>query len=280
MPVGTTFSNILQRGEFSRSTGPLTLDPGSVNLAITGGVTIDTTNAEALLVRKIGDSGDVFVINSDTGKVGIGDFSSAPPAYMLHIKGTSGIGQLEDTNSGAGWKLYNSTVAGTDKNLGCFDFVGRTESTNVLFGRISGYTGDDVTDAGKNGEIRFATPVAGSLATRLTIRKTGDVALDTGSLITTVTSGITAHAGGGQGSAVQLTSELNVVTVVASAGDSVKLPAAEVGKTITIVNVDAGEACDVFPYSGDDIGAGANTAISLAAGAKRTYHCYDTVNWR
>jgi len=83
---------------------------------------------------------------------------------------------------------------------------------------------------------------------------------------------ITAFAGGGQGSAVPIVSSYAVVTVVATAADSVRLPDVfAVNSLVTIKNDDSTDACDVFPASGDDLGAGTDTAESLAAGASITY---------
>jgi len=81
------------------------------------------------------------------------------------------------------------------------------------------------------------------------------------------TLGITAFAGGGQGSAVALIDSYNVITVVATTGDSVRLPSIfSANALVTIKNDDATEAADVFPASGDDLGAGVDTAVSIAAG--------------
>ena len=93
-----------------------------------------------------------------------------------------------------------------------------------------------------------------------------------------VTAGLTAFATGGQGSAVQLASSINEISTVGTGGDSVKLPAGVLGMKIIIINNGA-NACDVFPFVGDDIGAGVNTAISLAAGNKVSYECYATNTW-
>lgn len=79
---------------------------------------------------------------------------------------------------------------------------------------------------------------------------------------------ITAFATGGQGSAVELLETYNIVTVVGTAGDSVRLPAVFQQSTlIWVTNADSTEAMDLFPSSGDDLGAGTDTAISVAAGS-------------
>ena len=80
---------------------------------------------------------------------------------------------------------------------------------------------------------------------------------------------VTAFAGGGQGSATILDSSFNILTTVASPADSVKLPALFQGNdpcTVVYIKNDGANAADVFPATGDDLGAGVNTAVSVAAG--------------
>ena len=76
---------------------------------------------------------------------------------------------------------------------------------------------------------------------------------------------VTAFAGGGNAGATQLDSGYNVITTVATGGDSVKLtPAVRVG-TISVIKNDGANACDVFPAIGDDLGLGVNVPFPLAA---------------
>lgn len=92
-------------------------------------------------------------------------------------------------------------------------------------------------------------------------------------------TGITAFAGGGQGSAVELTAAFNEVSTVATTADSVKLPSAAAGYKVTVINNGANSA-NVFPNTSDDIdGTGVDTAVALAAGANATYYAYDSTNW-
>lgn len=81
------------------------------------------------------------------------------------------------------------------------------------------------------------------------------------------TQGITAFATGGQVSATQLDSGYNVITTVATTGDSVKLPPVFAIDSVIYVKNDTANAADVFPATGDDLGAGVDTAISLDADA-------------
>jgi len=95
-----------------------------------------------------------------------------------------------------------------------------------------------------------------------------------------VVVGITAFAGGGIGSAVQLNQSYNVVATVATTGDSVKLPLINhVGGLIYIKN-DGANALDVFPAVGDDLGQGTSVALSVAAGASVAFmHTVANTTW-
>jgi hypothetical protein len=91
--------------------------------------------------------------------------------------------------------------------------------------------------------------------------------------VTTV-DGLTAHAGGGQGSALALPAQINRVTVVGSAADSVILPASKAGMQIITVNGAASNSMNVFPATGETINAlSANTAFAVAAGKTCQFFC-------
>ena len=81
------------------------------------------------------------------------------------------------------------------------------------------------------------------------------------------TQGITAFATGGQVSATQLDSGYNVITTVATTGDSVKLPPVFAVNSVIYITNDGANNADVFPATGDDLGAGVDTAVSLVAGS-------------
>ena len=98
-----------------------------------------------------------------------------------------------------------------------------------------------------------------------------------GLLKRSVTAGITADVGSIQGGS-PLTTDINQISVCANGGDAVTLPDAVAGYTVTIINNGA-QACDVFPAASDDAGAGADTAVSLAAGANITYVSIDATTW-
>ena len=79
-------------------------------------------------------------------------------------------------------------------------------------------------------------------------------------------AGLTADDGSSQGDGV-ITSTYNVYDTVGTAGDAATLPATfQVGTIVVVKNGAAANSMDVFPASGDDLGAGANTAVAIAAG--------------
>lgn len=100
-----------------------------------------------------------------------------------------------------------------------------------------------------------------------------------GSILYSVTDGLTAHAGGGQANATPLPAELNRVTTVATAGDSVELPTSVGGLSITVINA-AANSMNVFPAVGDQINSlGANAAFAVAAGKSVEFNCVTSGQW-
>jgi hypothetical protein len=91
---------------------------------------------------------------------------------------------------------------------------------------------------------------------------------------------ITAHAGGGQTLATQLNLGINVVAVVATAGDSVKLPDDVVGQTVIVSNTGANPV-NIFPSLGDNINnLGVNVPLPLAPQATAVFIGVDNNDWR
>jgi len=102
----------------------------------------------------------------------------------------------------------------------------------------------------------------------------------TGLNVISATDAITAFAGGGQGSAVALTSQINSITTSATAGDSVALPTSIAGHSVQVSNIGAAYA-DVFPISGDLIDElSVNIAVSLAPGQSIIFTCSVAGSWK
>lgn len=92
-------------------------------------------------------------------------------------------------------------------------------------------------------------------------------------------SGITAKAGGGKATAVQLSRSLNRVDTVASGGDSVLLPKAIAGSVVFVTNNGA-NSMNQYGTGADTInGAATANATALAAGKTAIYVCHVTGAW-
>lgn len=97
--------------------------------------------------------------------------------------------------------------------------------------------------------------------------------------IYSLTATLTAFATGGQASATALTEEINNITTCATAGDSVKLPAAATGMRIVVKNSGA-TAADIFPATSDSIDALAvNLAVRIQPGSVITFFAKSAVVW-
>lgn len=99
----------------------------------------------------------------------------------------------------------------------------------------------------------------------------------TGRFSRSVASGITASATQTQGQQ-PLTKDINEISTVATTNDVVTMPSAATGKKVTIINNGA-NTLQIFPASGDDLGAGVDTSATLGAGEAATYISYDATNW-
>lgn len=93
------------------------------------------------------------------------------------------------------------------------------------------------------------------------------------------TSGIVAHAGGGQASAVLLITVYNQVSTVATTGDSLRLPVSSPGMQLTIMNRGANTLA-LFPASGETINGGAaNASVNVATNQQAVMTCTLAGSW-
>ncbi len=92
-------------------------------------------------------------------------------------------------------------------------------------------------------------------------------------------SGLTAHSGGGQGSALALAAAINSVGTVAAIADSVKLPTSAAGALIGVIN-DAALSLQVFGASTDTIDDVTTTVgVPLAGKSSALYFCPVAGKW-
>jgi hypothetical protein len=88
----------------------------------------------------------------------------------------------------------------------------------------------------------------------------------------TVANTLTATAGGTQAAALALTAGVNRITVVATAADSVRLPAMVPGQLAIVINSDAADSTQVFGAGTSTInGVATATGVALAAGKTGIY---------
>lgn len=100
------------------------------------------------------------------------------------------------------------------------------------------------------------------------------------SIFQSVTTSITAYAGGGQANATSLTNKFNFVTTCATRGDSVKVPAALQGMHMFVINQGA-QMCSIYPQTGENFnGKAANAAISLPVNTYMEVFCETDGVWQ
>lgn len=170
-------------------------------------------------------------------------------------------------------------VASSDR-LGQLQFIGDDGSTYNTVGAeiratVSGTVGAGTVPV----TLGFYTMTTGASLTQALALDASQNATFAGQIMGPAANNIVAHAGGGQASATQLTAMENNVTTVATAADSVKLPASAAGMCVTVINSGA-NALQLFGNGSDTInGAATGTGISLPAGKTGLYSCPASGKW-
>lgn len=96
-------------------------------------------------------------------------------------------------------------------------------------------------------------------------------------IIRATVAGITASVTQTQGQQ-PLTYEINEVATVANANDTVTLITVRAGLVQTVINNGA-NTLQIFPASGDNLGAGVNASTTLEPNESSTFAGYDATNW-
>lgn len=249
-----------------------------------------------------GNLEDLGYLPSDASKTSVVMAGSAVQVgYIAHFVDTAGT--IDDTagaviNAGniqaglsgtaGGFISYPGTASRGSLRLVAVANAGDTITTisNASMGQASVISIPDPGVATAN--FLLSENASGqTIATGSLTLTAGSLTLTAGSIIMTagyyrssVANALTAHAGGGQASALQLAREVNRVTTVGSAGDSVKLPVSVAGMQVVVINAAAANAMDVFPSSGEQINAlGADTALSVAANSTVLFVCAVAGQW-
>ncbi len=200
--------------------------------------------------------------------------------FAIVASGNSAIPDLTglaDPDTGFRWTGGNQVVfigGGTAAwNFLSTSFFASASDGPILFNTFGSATvpsicverGDPDTGFGRGANDAISLICGGVEGLRLTEASLGVIQVPEAGLA------ITAFATGGQVGATQLNSSYNVIGTVATTGDSVKLLPTFAVNSIIFIKNDGANAADVFPGIGDDLGAGTDTAISLAAGESASF---------
>jgi len=253
-------------GNIVAGTGPTITDPVITNISPDANFTITQNSVTPFVSENASAAGNTLYLKQ--GNVGIG--TSSPGNALDVLSSTSYLTQrltqtkTDSTLQRAGIVVQHYTAA--EEPLGLI--MARIDATTSVIG-IGGYT----SSANAATAINFYTG-----ATSTTTGGTIAMSIDSNGLIARkVTAGITAVNPGGQGDGA-LVANINEVSTVGTADDAVTLPSAAAGLEIRIINNGVNQL-EIWPASGDNAGAGANNAVTLAAGSNVTYVAYDSTNW-
>jgi hypothetical protein len=198
------------------------------------------------------------------------DGSSSAPAYSFAASGQQDIGFYRSTTdevslalggvAQAHWVFSTSGIAGVGTDRPAILDASASATVPTLTPRND----DSNTGIGRNDPDELSLISGGVEALRLAEASSHILFAHQSNV------GLTADVGSAQGNGVILSS-INQYSTVGTAGDAATLPAAfPVGTEVHVIN-DGANSMDVFPASGDDAGAGANTAVAVAAGARAKF---------
>ncbi len=246
-------------GFFGGDTGMTTNGAGSVN--IQGDLTVDTVNMNAGTFSTALSS-DVFTWTVPAG--------SASPYYVFTQSGTASSGlsfDIKCLKASTTLDLINDSASSSNtlsESVIAFKNVSTTKWSMGLTSSDNDY-GFVLATTGLNTNKVFTVAGTGRSFTHNTEMRQFTVAAITAS--TTQTQG--------QGA---LTGDINAVATCANANDVVTLPGAAAGKSCLVINNGA-QTLQVFPASGDDLGAGVNTSTTIVSTSRKWFVAYDSTNW-
>jgi hypothetical protein len=192
-------------------------------------------------------------------------------------------------------RLNNNSFTASGDLLWTQDVYGSDGAKQVLAAQIRAYADGAAADSAIPGRFEFWTSTSGGTLTKaLTLDASQAATFVAGITGTNVTAsallklsgietGLTAHAGGGQGSALALSGSKSVhnVTTVGTAADSVALPLATGSGAIHIVkNSAASNSMQLFGSGTDTIdGVATGTGVAVAAGKCRICVDFASGTW-
>ncbi len=241
----------------------------------------------------VGASGQTVTLASGTDFVGplAIDTGATTPLTNLHLASTSSAFPRGIMSSQHSADVQPAQIVLT-KSRGTFaspavvvngDYLGGLssyvydgnsyEGTGAIYFRSVGTVADNSVPT----DIEFHTGVVSGGTLKWTMGSAGALTAASGSrFYVSTAAGITASATETQGQQ-PLVNDLNQISS-AGANDVVTLPAALAGECVRLINSSAA-TIQIFPASGDDAGAGVNTAVTLPTTKTRTYCAYDGTTW-
>jgi len=228
---------------------------------------------------------NMFIVDADIDSVGIGGVTpvsgsrlclpseddAVTPTFAFGDCDTGIFERIDDALriaiGGTGkWEISGNVIAGVVGSSPSMLNETAT-STNPVFAPAQG---DSNTGIGWASADQLSLIAGGVEGLRLT--ENGGVVLSQ-----QVNAGLTASTTQSQGQGA-LTSSINEISTVANANDVVTLPSATPGSRVIIINNGA-NTLQIFPASGDDLGAGVDTSTTLASGNNLEFWSYDSTNW-
>lgn len=253
-----TYMQYNKNGTFGGDTG-FTTD-GAGTLAVTGQLTVDNIILNANTISTDSNSNPMwfYVPSGGLNQYLFTQSGTAASATSLEVRGLkSETGILIRSDSSSASSLADATLSFATNNSAVEWTLGLYDSSD-----------DDFVLANSN-----------TLGTNtiFTINRTGRAFKhSTNTMFKTVAS-ITASTTQTQGQGA-LTGDINEVSTCANANDTVTLPTAVTGAQCLVINNGA-NTLQVFPASGDNLGAGLNTSTTIASGSRKLFVAYDTTNW-
>lgn len=175
--------------------------------------------------------------------------------------------------------VFGSSLASTDLVIDSnLDAGGSTTAESRLAFRNQGTTKWIMGLEGSGAGSKFVMSVTGLNTGQIYNIDTMYTMNHITAMTRSVNAGVTASTTRTQGQGAQ-TLDIIQVSVCANANDTITLPTASAGRHATVINSGA-QILQIFPASGDDLGAGVNTATTLAAAGKALFVAYDATNWK
>lgn len=199
--------------------------------------------------------------------------------------------------TGSGTNNYTFTQSGTGSSSLPLLIGSLRAGTNVIIDNDTAATGITTAESVINfrgaGIARWNMGLTGGVSNRTFVIAGGGTGLNTGQVITideanrfcthntsmmrTVTAALTASTTQTQGQGA-LVSDICVVATCANGNDTVTLPTAVAGRHCLVINNGA-QTLQVFPASGDNLGAGLNTSTTIVTTSRKWFVAFDNTNW-